>query len=136
MKGCLIAILLLGVMLAGVAVHAVYIRRTGDMLTEGLDALPTELSPPAPDARETGDGRNRATSDAVAALSAQFEKRATILHVTVPSEKLEEIRKALLLLESYARSGAQTEYAATRRLLLELSRNFARSEDLTWENLL
>ena len=134
MKGCVAAALLLAVMVVGVGLNAAYIRNAGEETIKKLDELPAELS-----VTDSDEAQGEAAQDPTAAivdLRERFEKRARLLRITVGAKKLTEIRQALLLLEGYARAGAQEEYAVTRRLLRGLLENLARSEDLTPQNLL
>ena len=133
MKGCIAAVILLAVVVVGLGCNAAYVQRSGRALVAGLQALPDELSS-LPDGTAR-DGETSADVEmAVKRLRETYEHHMKVLCLSVPPEKLNKIRHALISLECSARAAESNEFVTARRLLLTLAEELADSERLTLRN--
>ena len=123
MKGCMIALAILTLIVAAVIANAAYVRFVTDSLAADLAALPDKPL-------------DNETADAVAAVRENFEKHLPLLSVTVAYPVLNRVTESLRILETYAQTGDNSEYAATLTLLRELVEEIARLEKLSVENIL
>ena len=118
MKGCVVALILLSLLVAGVCVNAGYVHSVSRLLTDGLEALPDEPVP-------------RETAEAVGSLRQDFERRCAVLELTVPYTTLDRIRESLRLLELYAAMGEAVRYTETLVSLLEMAEEITRGERIS-----
>ncbi len=122
MKGVIAAAAVLLLVTALVILNAVYVRRTTDGLLAAADALPDIPDPSA-------------TPQAVAALRAAYDRRLSLLSLSVSYTVLDRVEEALCSLEAHAAAGDGLQYAAALALLRDLMRDIARAERLHPENI-
>ncbi len=122
MKGCIAASVVLCVVIALVAVNAVYVRRTCDELTARLDALPEFPDPSV-------------TPGDVAAIADYLDAHTTLLSLSVNYTLPDRIGESLAALREYARLGDEDQYVATRAVLRDLCGDLARAEQFSLENI-
>ena len=127
MKGWIVAAVLMALMVVAVGINSAYVRRVSEEMQTALAALPQEetIAETDPDALVAD----------VRAMRDIFEKRTSVLSLTVPTSDLAEIRRCLSILESYARRGALNEFCVTRRELEDLARQLADTEGGSWRSL-
>lgn len=123
MKLSIIAGIVLLLVIALVAVNAIYVRSTTNDLLQILQTLP-----PSPNPQET--------PEAVAELRAEFERHIPWLGLSVGYTVLDRVEESLVFLEAHARAEDVWQYAATLAVLDDLIRDLKRLEMWSLENLL
>ncbi len=123
MKGCVIGGVVLAVVIALVAINAVFVNRTVEDLTERLDALPDVPDP-------------EATPEAVASLRELLESKESLLGISVSYAVTDKAVESLRGLEAAARAGDVFQYQGTLEILKDLIEDIERLEKLSVKNLL
>ncbi len=122
MKGCIIGAAVLCAVILLVSLNAVYVNRVSDTLLADLDTLPALPDPTN-------------TPHMIAAIAADFEKKTTLLSLSVNYTLPDRIAESLSALEAQARLGDGFQYAATLAILRDLCEDLARAERFRAENI-
>lgn len=122
MKGLIVAAIVLGVVLALVAVNVVYVRHVSDEMLDRLEALPA-----LPD--------TSGTPEKVRSVKRYLEKHTTALSLSVNYNLLARAGESLTALEAHAEIGDERQYVAALAVLKDLCRELSRAERFDIQNI-
>ena len=127
MKAFILSLLTLILLVVGLGIYSGQLQGFSETLYDRLSALPST-------AEECEEARASALHSCEELLN-DFREKELFIHLAVPYERMESAHEKFIQLGEYLRTGAYTDFCATRALCLEEVELFLGFEKITLKNL-